>query len=52
MVKHDEYTWYEDAAKYTLRAESTDDGSVTVGLYSFGALATKIAAGAFKNNKA
>jgi phage head maturation protease len=52
MVNPDAYTWYEDPAQYTLRAESTADGSVTVGLYSFGALATKIAAGAFKNNKA
>ena len=52
MVNPDAYTWYEDAANYQLRAESTADGSVTVGLYSFGALATKIAAGAFKNNKA
>lgn len=52
MVNPDAYTWYEDPAQYTLRAESTADGSVTVGLYSFGALAVKIAAGAFKNNKA
>ena len=52
MVNPDAYTWYEDTARYTLRAESTADGSVTIGLYSFGALATKIAAGAFKNNKA
>ena len=52
IVNPDAYTWYEDAARYTLRAESTADGSVTVGLYSFGSLATKIAAGAFKNNKA
>lgn len=52
IVNPDAYTWYEDAAQYTLRAESTADGSVTVGLYTFGALATKIAAGAFKNNKA
>ena len=52
IVNPDAYTWYEDPAQYTLRAESTADGSVTVGLYSFGALATKIAAGAFKNNKA
>lgn len=52
MVNPDAYTWYEDATNYQLRAESTADGSVTVGLYSFGALATKIAAGAFKNNKA
>jgi len=52
MVNPDAYTWYEDPAQYTLRAESTADGSVTVGLYSFGALANKINAGAFKNNKA
>lgn len=52
MVNPDAYTWYEDAANYQLRAESTADGSITIGLYSFGALATKIAAGAFKNNKA
>lgn len=52
MVNPDAYTWYEDPAQYQLRAESTADGSVTIGLYSFGALANKIAAGAFKNNKA
>ena len=52
IVNPDAYTWYEDPAQYTLRAESTADGSVTVGLYSFGALANKINAGAFKNNKA
>lgn len=52
IVNPDAYTWYEDAANYQLRAESTADGSITVGLYSFGALATKIGAGAFKVNKA
>lgn len=52
VVNPDAYTWYEDPAQYTLRAESTADGSVTVGLYSFGACATKIGAGAFKINKA
>ena len=44
------YTWYEGTS-YQLRAESTADGSITVGVYSFGACATKIAAGAFRNNK-
>jgi phage head maturation protease len=43
------YTWYEGTS-YQLRAESTADGSITVGVYSFGACATKIAAGAFRNN--
>ena len=52
IVNPDAYTWYEDPAQYTLRAESTADGSITVGLYSFGACATKIGAGAFKVNKA
>jgi hypothetical protein len=52
IVNPDAYTWYEDPAQYSLRAESTADGSITVGLYSFGACATKIGAGAFKVNKA
>ena len=51
VVNPDAYTWYE-GTQYQLRAESTADGSITVGIYSFGALATKIAAGAFQNNKA
>jgi phage head maturation protease len=50
IVNPDAYTWYEGTS-YQLRAESTADGSITVGVYSFGAVATKIAAGAFKNNK-
>jgi phage head maturation protease len=50
VVNPDAYTWYE-GPQYQLRAESTADGSITVGVYSFGACATKIAAGAFKNNK-
>ena len=50
VVNPDAYTWYEGPS-YQLRAESTADGSITVGVYSFGACATKIAAGAFKNNK-
>ena len=51
VVNPDAYTWYESPS-YQLRAESTADGSITIGVYSFGACATKIAAGAFKNNKA
>ena len=49
IVNPDAYTWYESPS-YQLRAESTADGSITVGVYSFGAVATKIAAGAFRNN--
>jgi len=51
IVNPSAYTFYE-SGQYQLRAESTADGSITVGIYSFGAIATKIAAGAFKNNKA
>jgi HK97 family phage prohead protease len=50
IVNPDAYTWYESPT-YRLRAESTATGSVTVGYYGFGAIATKVAAGAFKNNK-
>lgn len=51
IVNPSAYTFYE-SGQYQLRAESTADGSITVGIYSFGAIASKIAAGAFKNNKA
>ena len=51
IVNPDAYTWYESPT-YRLRAESTANGSVTIGYYGFGAIATKVAAGAFKNNKA
>jgi hypothetical protein len=50
VINPDAYTWYE-GTNYQLRAESTADGSITVGVYSFGACATKIAAGAFGINK-
>jgi HK97 family phage major capsid protein len=50
IVNPDAYTWYESPT-YRLRAESTASGSVTIGYYGFGAIATKVAAGAFKNNK-
>jgi phage head maturation protease len=51
IVNPSAYTFYE-SGQYQLRAESTADGSITVGIYSFGAIATKIAGGCFKNNKA
>ena len=50
IVNPDAYTWYESPT-YRLRAESTANGSVTIGYYGFGAIATKVGAGAFKNNK-
>jgi len=51
IVNPDAYTWYETPT-YRLRAESTAAGQVTIGYYGFGAIATKVGAGAFKNNKA
>ena len=50
IVNPNAYTWYE-GAQYNLRAESTADGSINVGVYSFGACAIKLAGGAFRNNK-
>jgi phage head maturation protease len=50
IVNPEAYTWYEGTS-YQLRAESTADGSISVGVYSFGACAVKLAGGAFRNNK-
>lgn len=50
IINPDAYTWYQGQS-YQLRAEATSDGSITVGVYSFGAVATKIGAGAFGVNK-
>ena len=50
IVNPSAYTWYE-GTNYQLRAESTADGSINVGVYSFGACAIKLAGGAFRNNK-
>ena len=51
IVNPDAYTWYEGNT-YRLRAESTAAGQITIGYYGYGAIATKVGAGAFKNNKA
>ena len=50
IVNPASYTWYE-GTNYQLRAESTADGSINVGVYSFGACAIKLSGGAFRNNK-
>jgi len=50
VVNPDAYTWYEGPT-FRLRADVINTGQITVGYYGYGALATKIAAGAFKNNK-
>ena len=51
IVNPDAYTWFESPT-YRLRAETTATGQVTIGYYGYGAIATKVGAGAFKNNKA
>ena len=51
IINPDAYTWYESPT-YRLRAESTAAGQVTIGYYGYGAIATKVGAGAFKTNKA
>jgi HK97 family phage major capsid protein len=51
VVNPDAYTWYEGPT-FRLRADVIASGQITVGYYGYGALATKIAAGCFKNNKA
>jgi phage head maturation protease len=51
IVNPDSYTWYESP---TLRLTSNliGTGQVEVMYYGYGAIATKVGAGAFKNNKA
>lgn len=51
VVNRDSYTWYE-SPRLQLRAETVGTGTIEVGLYGYGALATKVAAGAFRYNKA
>ena len=45
------YTWYESPT-YRLRADVIASGQISVSVYGYGAIATKIGAGAFKSNKA
>lgn len=51
IVEPESYTWYESPV-LKLQSNVISTGQVSVLYYGFGALATKIAAGAFKNNKA
>lgn len=51
IVNPDAYTWYESPT-YQMRADVIATGQVTIAMYGYGAIATKIGAGAFKNNKA
>jgi HK97 family phage prohead protease len=51
VVNRDSYTWYE-SPRLQLRAEKVGTGKVEIGMYGYGAIATKVAAGAFTFNKA
>lgn len=51
VLNRDSYTWYE-SPRLQLRAEKVGTGKVELGMYGYGAVATKVAAGAFKFNKA
>ena len=50
IVNPEAYTWYESGS-YRLRADVIASGQISVMVYSYGAIATKIGAGAFKLNK-
>jgi HK97 family phage prohead protease len=51
VVNRDSYTWYE-SNRLQLRADKVGTGQVEVGYYGYGAIATKIGAGAFRFNAA
>ena len=51
IVNPDAYTWYESPT-YQLRADVVATGQVSIAMYGYGAIATKLGAGAFKINKA
>ena len=51
IVNPDAYTWYESPT-YQLRDDVVNTGQINIAMYGYGAIATKIGAGAFKNNKA
>ena len=51
IVNPDAYTWYESPT-FQLRADVIATGQISIMMYGYGAIATKIGAGAFKNNKA
>lgn len=51
VLNRDSYTWYE-SPRLQLRAEKVGTGKVEIGMYGYYAIATKVAAGAFKFNAA
>jgi hypothetical protein len=50
IINPTSYTWYESPT-YRLRADVIASGQVSVSVYGYGAIATKIGAGAFGINK-
>jgi phage head maturation protease len=50
IVNPEAYTWYESPT-YQLRADVVNTGQINIAMYGYGAIATKIGAGAFKVNK-
>ena len=50
VINPESYTWYE-SPRFQLRTNVNSDGTVDLGYYGFGALATKVAAGANWFNK-
>jgi HK97 family phage prohead protease len=50
IVNPDAYTWYESPT-YQLRADVVATGQVSIAMYGYGAIATKLGAGAFKFNR-
>ena len=50
IVNPEAYTWYESPT-YQLRADIVGSGQIQIAMYGYGAIATKLAAGAFKVNK-
>ena len=51
VLNRDAFTWYE-SPRLQLRAETVGSGKIEIGLYGYGALATKKPKGAFRFNKA
>ena len=50
IVNPEAYTWYESPT-FQLRADVIATGQISIMMYGYGAIATKIGAGAFKVNK-
>ena len=51
VINPEAYTWFESPT-YQLRADVVATGQISIAMYGYGAIATKIGAGAFKVNKA